>query len=84
MIPSCQDGGVFGVLPGVIGAIQATEAIKVILGRDTTLAGKLLLYDADQMTFKKLNFVKNQDTRPDLAEVKKMFEDNGWCSNEVN
>ncbi len=82
MIPSCQDGGVFGVLPGVVGAIQATEAIKVILGKDTTLAGKLLLYDADQMTFKKLNFAKNQDTEPDPAEVRKMFEDNGWCSNE--
>jgi sulfur-carrier protein adenylyltransferase/sulfurtransferase len=45
-VPSCAEGGVFGVLPGIIGSIQAVEAIKLILGVGETLAGKLVLYDA--------------------------------------
>ena len=45
-VPSCAEGGVFGVLPGVIGSIQATEAIKLITGEGETLEGRLLLYDA--------------------------------------
>ena len=45
-VPSCAEGGVFGVLPGIIGSIQATEAIKLILGAGEPLAGKLVLYDA--------------------------------------
>ena len=45
-VPSCAEGGVFGVLPGIIGSIQAVEAIKLILGVGESLAGKLLLYDA--------------------------------------
>ena len=46
LVPSCAEGGVLGVLPGVIGTIQATEAIKLILGAGDTLIGRLLLYDA--------------------------------------
>ena len=46
LVPSCAEGGVLGVLPGVIGTIQATEAIKLILGGGPTLVGRLLLYDA--------------------------------------
>ena len=79
-IPSCAEGGVFGVLPGIIGSIQATEAVKIILGRGQSLSGKLLLYDADNMTSRTLKFSKNTDTEPDLSEVRKMFEDSGWCS----
>jgi molybdopterin/thiamine biosynthesis adenylyltransferase len=45
-VPSCAEGGVFGVLPGVIGSIQATEAVKLVLGAGEPLAGKLVLYDA--------------------------------------
>jgi molybdopterin/thiamine biosynthesis adenylyltransferase len=45
-VPSCAEGGVFGVLPGIIGSVQAVEAIKLVLGVGETLAGKLLLYDA--------------------------------------
>jgi molybdopterin/thiamine biosynthesis adenylyltransferase len=45
-VPSCAEGGVFGVLPGIIGSIQATEAIKLVLGAGEPLAGKLVLYDA--------------------------------------
>jgi molybdopterin/thiamine biosynthesis adenylyltransferase len=50
-VPSCAEGGVFGVLPGVVGAIQATEAIKLLTGDGETLEGRLLLYDALDMRF---------------------------------
>jgi sulfur-carrier protein adenylyltransferase/sulfurtransferase len=52
LVPSCAEGGVLGVLPGLIGTIQATEAIKLILGIGTTLAGRLLLLDALTMEFR--------------------------------
>jgi len=54
LVPSCAEGGVLGVLPGVIGLIQATEAIKIILGHGSTLAGRLLLYDAMDMKFREV------------------------------
>jgi adenylyltransferase/sulfurtransferase len=54
LVPSCAEGGVLGVLPGVIGTIQATESIKLLLGAGTTLAGRLLLYDAWTMRFREL------------------------------
>ena len=53
-VPSCAEGGVFGVLPGVIGSIQATEAIKLITGEGETLEGRLLLYDALDMSFQEV------------------------------
>jgi molybdopterin/thiamine biosynthesis adenylyltransferase len=53
-VPSCAEGGVFGVLPGVIGAIQATEAIKLITGEGESLVGRLLLYDALHMDFQEV------------------------------
>jgi adenylyltransferase/sulfurtransferase len=59
MVPSCAEGGVLGVLPGVIGTIQATEAIKLILGRGNPLIGRLLLYDALGMTFDEVKLRKN-------------------------
>jgi len=52
LVPSCAEGGVLGVLPGVIGVIQATEAVKIILGQGNTLSGRLLLYDAMDMKFR--------------------------------
>jgi adenylyltransferase/sulfurtransferase len=52
LVPSCAEGGVLGVLPGIIGTIQATEAIKLIIGAGTTLAGRLLLFDALTMEFR--------------------------------
>jgi molybdopterin/thiamine biosynthesis adenylyltransferase len=52
LAPSCDEAGVLGVLPGVLGLIQATEALKLLLGRGTTLKGRLLTYDALAMTFK--------------------------------
>ena len=80
-VPSCADGGVLGVLPGVIGSIQATEAIKMITGVGQLLSGKLLIYDAESMNFNRLNFEKVQDRIQieDLSLAMKMFVDEGWC-----
>ncbi|MFN2544550.1 MAG: ThiF family adenylyltransferase [Actinomycetota bacterium] len=50
-VPSCAEGGVFGVLPGIVGCIQATETIKLIIGQGSTLEGRLLLFDAMEMDF---------------------------------
>lgn len=59
LIPSCAEGGVFGVLPGTVGTIQATEVIKLILGFGEPLVGKLLLYDAGDMSFQTIQLQKN-------------------------
>jgi adenylyltransferase/sulfurtransferase len=61
LVPSCAEGGVLGVLPGVIGVIQATEAIKLILGSGQPLIGRLLLYDALQMRFRELKLRRDTD-----------------------
>jgi sulfur-carrier protein adenylyltransferase/sulfurtransferase len=61
LVPSCAEGGVLGVLPGTIGALQATEAIKLILGVGEPLIGRLLLYDALNMEFSEVKLRKNPD-----------------------
>jgi adenylyltransferase/sulfurtransferase len=61
LVPSCAEAGVFGILPGVIGTIQATETIKLILGAGETLVGRLLVYDAMRMTFRELKVPKDPD-----------------------
>jgi adenylyltransferase/sulfurtransferase len=61
LVPSCAEGGVLGVLPGVIGVIQGIEAIKLILGRGETLIGRLLLFDAMAMSFRELALRKDPD-----------------------
>ncbi|HUL75295.1 MAG TPA: molybdopterin-synthase adenylyltransferase MoeB [Vicinamibacterales bacterium] len=61
LVPSCAEGGVLGVLPGIVGTIQATEAIKIILGAGETLAGRLLLFDALSMTFRTLQLRRDPD-----------------------
>ncbi|VAW40992.1 Molybdopterin-synthase adenylyltransferase [hydrothermal vent metagenome] len=61
LVPSCAEGGVLGILPGIIGAIQATEAVKLILGEGEPLIGRLLLYDALNMEFDQVNLRKNPD-----------------------
>ena len=61
LVPSCAEGGVLGILPGVIGLIQATEAIKLIVGIGRTLVGRLMVYDALQMTFRELKLKKDPD-----------------------
>jgi adenylyltransferase/sulfurtransferase len=58
-VPSCAEGGVLGILPGLIGCIQATEAVKLILGQGEPLIGRLLIYDALQMTFRQLRIRRN-------------------------
>jgi adenylyltransferase/sulfurtransferase len=59
LVPSCAEGGVLGVLPGVIGTLQATEVIKLITGIGTTLMGRLMLYDALHMNFRELKLRRN-------------------------
>ena len=59
LVPSCAEGGVFGVLPGTVGTLQGTEAIKLILGIGEPLIGRLLLYDALDMTFQTVQLRKN-------------------------
>jgi adenylyltransferase/sulfurtransferase len=61
LVPSCAEGGVLGVLPGLIGVIQATEAIKLLLGIGETLAGRLLLVDALTMRFRTLTLARDPD-----------------------
>jgi adenylyltransferase/sulfurtransferase len=61
MVPSCAEGGVLGVLPGIIGTIQANEAIKLILGIGEPLLGRLLLFDALAMRFREMKLRKNPD-----------------------
>jgi len=61
LVPSCAEGGVLGVLPGIVGSIQAMETIKLILGSGETLVGRLLLFDALRMRFRELKLRKNPD-----------------------
>ncbi len=59
LVPSCQEAGVLGVLPGVIGGLQATEVLKLILGKGDILKGELLIYNALKTTFRKVKVPKN-------------------------
>ena len=61
LVPSCAEGGVLGILPGLVGVIQATEVIKLILGKGEPLIGRLLLVDSLNMKFRELNLRKNPD-----------------------
>ena len=61
LVPSCAEGGVMGVLPGIIGTIQAAETIKLIVGGAKPLVGRLLLFDAWRMAFRELKLDKNPD-----------------------
>jgi adenylyltransferase/sulfurtransferase len=74
LVPSCAEGGVLGILPGLVGIIQATEVIKLILGIGDTLVGRLLLVDALGMNFRTLKLRKNPDcpvcgTHPTVKEL---------------
>ena len=61
LVPSCQEAGVLGVLPGVIGALQATEVLKLILGKGKPLSNQLLIYDALGVDFRKVRVPKNKN-----------------------
>ena len=68
LVPSCAEGGVLGILPGIIGVIQATETVKILLGQGTTLSGRLLLYDALNMKFRELK-LRNDPTAKPITEL---------------
>lgn len=81
LVPSCAEGGVLGVLPGTIGTIQATEALKVLLGIGEPLIGRLLLYNALDMTFDFVKLKKNPKCRvcgPD-ADIKEPIDYEEFC-----
>ena len=61
LVPSCAEGGVLGILPALVGSIQATETVKIILGKGETLSGRLVLYDALNMKFRELKLRRNPD-----------------------
>jgi len=61
MVPSCAEGGVLGILPGIIGVIQATEAIKLAMGRGEPLIGRLMLFNAMEMRFREVTLQKDPD-----------------------
>jgi molybdopterin/thiamine biosynthesis adenylyltransferase/rhodanese-related sulfurtransferase len=74
LVPSCAEGGVLGVLPGTVGTLQATEAIKLLLGIGTSLKGKMLLYNALDMSFDFINLRKNPNCKvcspePEITEL---------------
>jgi adenylyltransferase/sulfurtransferase len=81
MVPSCAEGGVLGILPGVIGCIQATEAIKLILGKGEPLIGRLLLYDALDMRFRELRVRRNPDCPlcGDRPTIKQLIDYEQFC-----
>src|ERR1700746_86220 len=81
LVPSCAEGGVLGILPGLVGVMQATEVIKLILGQGEPLIGRLLLIDALGMKFRELKLRKNHDcpacgTHP---TVTKLIDYNEFC-----
>jgi adenylyltransferase/sulfurtransferase len=80
-VPSCAEGGVFGVLPGVIGTIQATEAIKLIIGKGETLKGRLLLYDALNMRVKEVRIKRDPECPVcgDDPSIKKLIDYESFC-----
>jgi sulfur-carrier protein adenylyltransferase/sulfurtransferase len=81
MIPSCSTAGVMGILPGTIGTIQATEVIKLLTGIGKPLAGKLLLYDALDMSFDIVNLRRNVNCPAcgDHPTVTDLIDYNLWC-----
>ena len=81
LVPSCAEGGVLGILPGLVGIMQATEAIKLILGKGEPLIGRLLLVDALGMRFRELKLRKNPDC-PACGKhptVTKLIDYNEFC-----
>ena len=81
LVPSCAEGGVLGVLPGTIGTIQATEALKVLLGIGSPLIGRLLLYNALDMSFDFVKLKKNPTCRvcSEQADIKELIDYEEFC-----
>ena len=81
LVPSCAEGGVLGILPGLVGVIQATEVIKLILGKGSPLIGRLLLVDALGMRFRELKLRKNPECPVcgDNPTVKELIDYQHFC-----
>lgn len=81
LVPSCAEGGVLGILPGAIGIIQATEAVKIILGIGEPLVGRLMLYDALNMKFRELKLRRNPECPVcgDHPTVTKLIDYHQFC-----
>jgi molybdopterin/thiamine biosynthesis adenylyltransferase/rhodanese-related sulfurtransferase len=81
LVPSCAEGGVLGVLPGTIGSIQATETLKLILGIGETLIGRLLLYDALDLSFQTVKLNKNPNCKVcgENPEVTELIDYEDFC-----
>jgi len=81
LVPSCAEGGVLGILPGMIGMVQATEAVKLILGTGELLVGRLLLYDALAMRFRELKLRKNPECPAcgDHPTITKLIDYQQFC-----
>jgi sulfur-carrier protein adenylyltransferase/sulfurtransferase len=83
LVPSCAEGGVLGILPGLVGVIQATEVIKLILGIGDSLAGRLLLVDALSMNFRTLKLRKNPECPAcGTHEIKELIDYDQFCGIE--
>jgi adenylyltransferase/sulfurtransferase len=80
-VPSCAEGGVLGILPGLIGCIQATEGVKLLLGRGEPLIGRLLLYDALQMSFREFKVRRNPKCPMcgDSPTIKQLIDYDQFC-----
>jgi rhodanese-related sulfurtransferase len=80
-VPSCAEGGVLGVLPGMIGMIQATETLKIILGQGRTLVGRLLTFNALDMRFRELRLRKSPDCPicSDRATITELIDYEEFC-----
>ena len=81
MVPSCAEGGVLGILPGVVGVVQATEVVKLILGKGEPLIGRLLLYDALKMNFREVKFRRNPKCPVcgDHPTIKELIDYEAFC-----
>ncbi len=81
LVPSCAEGGVLGILPGVVGLIQATEVVKLILGKGTSLKGRLVLYDALNMKFRELKLRRNPECPAcgDHRTITKLIDYQEFC-----
>jgi adenylyltransferase/sulfurtransferase len=81
LVPSCAEGGVLGILPGIIGVIQATEAIKMIIGQGEPLIGRLLLFDALKMKFRELKLRRNPECPlcGDNPTIKELIDYDAFC-----
>lgn len=85
MMPSCQEAGVLGVVPGIIGLIQANEALKIIIGIGTTLSGKLLIFDALETSFRTLKIKKRRDCQVcgENPTIKTPRDIEEWCTARI-